>query len=306
MIKKSNNCKNKYPLVSIGLPVYNGENYIRESIEALINQSFSEFELIICDNASTDSTGAICKEYAAQDRRIHYRRNHQNLGAAPNFNLAYSLARGKYFKWAAHDDVCSNDFLYKCVAILERDHSAVLAFSKVMIIDKDSRILGPYDLSLPTDSLDRCERFLSLLGNHRSYMVFGLIRRDALDRTKQIMGEYNHGDGVLLERLALQGRFVEIPEYLFFSRSHSEQSMSLVMNREIYSIWFNTLLKNKVICPWSRVIFERIRTIHMYRMDLSERIKCYKYLYWNIKELLPVVIKEHRAAIKEIIPPIKK
>ena len=104
------------PKVSIGLPVYNGERYLREALDSILGQTFRDFELIICDNASTDETAAICADYAARDPRIRYHRQTHNIGATANFNHTFELARGAYFKWAAHDDVLAPTWLEKCVA----------------------------------------------------------------------------------------------------------------------------------------------------------------------------------------------
>src|SRR5688500_7627492 len=91
------------PLLSIALPVYNGERYLRETLDSLLNQSFADYELVIVDNASTDATEAIAREYADGDGRITYHRNPENVGAARNFNAAFEMTSGRYFKWAAHD-----------------------------------------------------------------------------------------------------------------------------------------------------------------------------------------------------------
>src|ERR1035438_9843576 len=99
------------PRVSIGLPVYNGENYLDPALNSILRQDYSDLELIISDNASTDATGNICREYAAKDPRIRYYRNETNIGASANFNCLVKLARGEYFKWAAHDDVHLQGFL---------------------------------------------------------------------------------------------------------------------------------------------------------------------------------------------------
>src|SRR5689334_3559190 len=92
----------KSPKVSIGLPVYNGENYLAKTIASILAQTFTDFELIICDNASSDSTQRICEDFARQDARVRYGRNEKNLGAGPNYDLAFSRSTGTYFKWAAH------------------------------------------------------------------------------------------------------------------------------------------------------------------------------------------------------------
>ena len=91
------------PKVSIGLPVFNGERYIRCAIDSILKQTFDDFELIISDNASEDRTAAICKGYEERDKRIHCHRFETNEGAARNYTAVFEMARGEYFKWAAYD-----------------------------------------------------------------------------------------------------------------------------------------------------------------------------------------------------------
>ena len=110
---------NNKPRVSIGMPVFNGENYLAEALDSLLTQTFSDFELIISDNASTDKTEEICRAYAVRDQRIRYFRNQENLGASRNYNRVFELSSGEYFKWAAHDDLCAPEFLGRCVDVLD-------------------------------------------------------------------------------------------------------------------------------------------------------------------------------------------
>lgn len=109
------------PRVSIGLPVYNGQQYLRQALDSLLAQTFHTFEVIISDNASNDATPEICRDYAACDPRIRYVRHDVNRGAAWNFNYVFGLARGVYFKWHAHDDMLEPTFLEQCVTILDHD-----------------------------------------------------------------------------------------------------------------------------------------------------------------------------------------
>src|SRR5512141_2931759 len=118
------------PRISIGLPVYNGEKYLELTIKSILAQSFTDFELIIADNASTDRTQEICQIYAARDRRIRYLRNEQNLGAAPNHNRVFQLSSGEYFKWSGYDDLIKPDFLAKCIDILDRNPSVAICMPK--------------------------------------------------------------------------------------------------------------------------------------------------------------------------------
>ncbi len=107
------------PIVSIGVPVYNGQETLKCMLDSLTGQSFTDFELIISDNGSIDRTAAICEEYASKDQRIRYVCQSANIGAALNFKFVLDQARAPYFMWAACDDVRSTDFLEENIRFLE-------------------------------------------------------------------------------------------------------------------------------------------------------------------------------------------
>ena len=189
------------PQVSIGLPVYNGENYLAEAIESILAQTYQNFELVITDNASVDKTREICESYAIVDARVNYFRNEHNLGAAPNFNKSFELSTGKYFKWAAHDDILAPDFLEKCVAVLENNPDVVLCYPSTTVIDSQGKITQDYDFSGRTNSPILQQRFAALLlSSDLCYEIFGLIRTDVLAKTS-LMGNFGHGDGVFVETI---------------------------------------------------------------------------------------------------------
>ncbi len=248
------------PVVSIGMPVYNAQNYIREALESILAQTFTGFELIISDNASTDATGRICRAYAQKDARIRYYRNQVNLGADPNYNKIFKLSKGKYFKWAAHDDVIAPDFLEKCVDVLDRDKSIVICCSNTGIIDENSALKRPFPVILRTDSRSAGIRFFELLIKpHASFSIFGLIRSDRLKKTP-LFGGYASSDKVLLARLALMGRFHEIPEMLFLSRDHGDQSVKMLPDLRRYAVWFNEDNRGKILFPYWRIALEYMKS----------------------------------------------
>lgn len=113
------------PLVSIGLPVFNGERYLEGAVRAILEQTFTDFELVVCDNASTDGTADILARLSREDRRIKVHRNPVNIGAAPNWNRVFELSTGRYFKWVAHDDLHEPEFLERTVDVLEQDPGVV-------------------------------------------------------------------------------------------------------------------------------------------------------------------------------------
>src|SRR4051812_17831067 len=96
------------PLVSIGIPAYNGAAYLVEALESALAQSYAPIEVIVSDDGSTDDTGAICDQFAAADRRVRYLRARTNLGAVANFRRVLDEAKGTYFTWLAQDDVLSD------------------------------------------------------------------------------------------------------------------------------------------------------------------------------------------------------
>ena len=109
------------PRVSIGLPVYNGERYLAQALDSILAQDFVDFEIIISDNASSDSTQEICERYERLDRRITYSRLPENLGAAYNYNRLVGMSNGELFKWASHDDRIQPAFLSRRVALRKFD-----------------------------------------------------------------------------------------------------------------------------------------------------------------------------------------
>src|SRR3954453_7918568 len=117
------------PLVSIGMPVYNAERHRAEAIDSLLAAGWPDLEIIISDNASSDGTESICRQYAERDSRIAYHRTVENQGAVWNFNRVFELARGRYFMWAAHDDRREPRFVSTCMAALEARPDAVMCCS---------------------------------------------------------------------------------------------------------------------------------------------------------------------------------
>jgi glycosyltransferase involved in cell wall biosynthesis len=126
-----NNYQHEFSKVSIGLPVYNGELFLKKAIDSILSQTYSNFELIISDNDSTDLTQKICQEYAKDDKRIQYIKQEKNIGAFSNFYFVLTKARSKYFMWAAVDDYWDVDFIKKNIDVLESNSNIVCSISKI-------------------------------------------------------------------------------------------------------------------------------------------------------------------------------
>lgn len=207
------------PLISIGMPVYNGERTIRRAVDALLAQTLPDFELIISDNASDDATQEICLEYARDDPRVQYRRNESNIGASHNFNRVFELARGKYFKWTAHDDWVAPEFLAKCVTSLEADPDAVLCWANPVFVDETERRTERQPLrvnpELLTAESSQRRRFRHALYVHPGPPLFGVIRPEVLKKTG-LMRPTIGADRVLVAELSLLGAFCWVAEPLMY------------------------------------------------------------------------------------------
>src|SRR5215216_2482679 len=189
---------NHKPKIAVGMPVYNGERYIESAITSILGQTYTDFELIISDNASTDRTQEICSAYATRDSRIRYSRNSVNLGAAPNYNLVFELSSSEFFKWADYDDLLAPEFLSKCIEVMDEDSGIVLCFPSARVIDESGNVLGDHQFMSLTDSPEASIRFRNLaLYPDMAYQVSGLMRSSAVKKTA-LHGSYPSSDLVLL------------------------------------------------------------------------------------------------------------
>jgi glycosyltransferase involved in cell wall biosynthesis len=211
------------PRLSIGLPVYNGEKYLAASLDALLGQSYEDFELIISDNASTDGTAGICRRYLRQDSRIRYICQPRNIGAAPNHNFVAGQARGELFKWASGDDLYARDLLKYCVDALDEYPHVVLAHSWTALIDGSGQVTEAIEYPLATASLRAPERFRSMLYGKAGDDSYGIIRTQVLRRTSP-HDSYHHADRTITTEFALHGPFYQVPDWLYFRRDHPDRA----------------------------------------------------------------------------------
>jgi glycosyltransferase involved in cell wall biosynthesis len=268
--------------LTVGLPVYNGADYLRQALDSLLSQTFRDFDLVISDNASTDATAAICREYQARDRRVQYLRHQTNCGAARNFNDIFSNSRTEYFKWAAHDDVCEPAFLERCVDALEGDRKAVLAFTQARIVDGNGFEIDPgdgYDPAATLGSPDVRSRFRELIcARHRCFAIFGVIRASAL-RATTLFRSYSHSDRLLLGQLILQGPCAQIPEPLFLSRVHPQASAQLFSRPAALLNWWDPAKRGRFLLPHWRVWAEYLRIVKRAGLGPVRSISLYNEVF---------------------------
>ena len=264
-------------LVSLGLPVFNGENFIAPCIESILEQSYSNFELLISDNHSTDATSKICQDYQRRDPRIRYIRQATNLGAARNYNLVRREARGEFFKWVAHDDLLRADCLEESVRRLREQPTAVLCYSAVAVIDSDGVVIHLDRAELVgTGSSSPAQRFApAVMDEHLCLGVYGVIRNASLAG----YGNYTSYDGTdraIIARWALQGPFVYHPEPLISLRSHPGRYVrSARANPRDVLPWWDPDLAGKTTSHTRRLLADYVHMVGQADLTAAERRQCY-------------------------------
>lgn len=268
------------PRLSIGLPVYNGGDYVGLAIQSILAQTFTDFELIISDNASTDGTRRICEDFARRDKRVRYHRNEENIGATQNWYLVHRLSRAGYFASVAHDDLYEPTYMERCIEVLDRDPSIVVCHTKTKLIDERGNPSGVFDVEVGTTSTSAADRLYRIIRyDYLCIQLYGVMRSEALAATKVFAGYYGC-DRNLLAELALIGRIVEVPEYLFLHRIYAGSLGSIVNSgkseSEMRSIdpgtnWDNTSTQ------W-RIFWHYAGSVGRHVSSPLERLRCYGVL----------------------------
>lgn len=262
-------------LLSVGLAVYNGEDYLDEAIQSILGQTFKDFELILSDNASTDRTAEICQNYAKKDPRIRYVRHPSNIGGANNENSTFSLAHGKYFRLAAHDDVCEPTLFERCIDVLESRPDVVLCYSQCVEIDEQGR-RGQLISRNHAGSGDAPKRF-EAIATAKDFCeeTYGIIRSDVLAKTR-LQQNYTGSDRTLLSELALHGLFHEVEEPLFLKRFHAKNRYTDWRAR---MVWFDDSFEGKITLPFWTQFFDYLRTIRRVSLPPKQKIRCYLSMF---------------------------
>lgn len=269
------------PRLTIGLPVYNGEKYIAESLEALLGQSFTDFELIISDNASTDSTGDICRSFEKQDSRVRYFRQPRNIGLSPNHNFVVEQAESELFKWASNDDLYARDLLERCIAALDKYPDIVLAHSWTAMVDETGAVTKAFKYPLNTASPRAPERFRSLLFDSGGDDDYGVIRTEVLRRTA-MKESYHHADRTIVAELSLYGRFYQVPDWLYFRRDHADRAERACPTTRSRCVNMDPRradrLRHPAVRLYGEYIWGYLSAIRRAPLSGAERRECYRHL----------------------------
>lgn len=215
--KEQNRMADAKPIVSVVLPVYNEETYLADTIDSILAQSHTDFELILSDNASTDGTEAICREKAGQDSRIRYSRHETNVGGIQNFWLSLRKCRGEFFVSAGGHDRWAPNFVEACLRPLKDNPDVVMAYSAARWLEEGDcigdRIADPLD----TRSMTTTRRFLEVIRNIHSYAIYGMYRRSVFEKIPP-MPNCLGPDLILLAELSLIGSFAFVSDTEFYMR----------------------------------------------------------------------------------------
>lgn len=262
------------PRLTIGMPVYNGERFLAAAIGSLLTQSFTDFEIVLCDNASTDGTWQIASRFASVDPRLRLLRHDTNLGAAANYNRTVREARGALFKWAAHDDVLLPGFLQACVDCLDARPDVVLCHTLSDAIDAQGRRIGHYRDEVGAEDAATWRRMATMMrAPHYCIPVFGVMRRAVLLQTA-MHGDWVGADRNLLAELALRGKIHLVDQVLFLRRHHEGSSITALRDERERLAWFDPAHAGQRSYPTWRRLAEYLHAIDRAPLSLGQRLRC--------------------------------
>lgn len=234
-------------LISIGMPAYNGEKYIRFALRSILAQTYRNFELIISDDCSSDETAAICKSFAKKDRRIRYIRQKRRLGFLKNFNFVLGQAKGSYFLWAGNDDYWHKDYIRKLYQVFLTFPKSVLAVSKFNNVHNNK----PYNYlknQQVKNGLDRVDYLIHFLRSRNLSYFYGLHRTENLRSVGGYLADsrpfFHSSDFLTIYKVLLRGPMSYVNTVLFYKRDtgHYTNQFSLIK-----SLNFNRVVVTKIL-----------------------------------------------------------
>jgi glycosyltransferase involved in cell wall biosynthesis len=263
------------PKITVGMPVFNSEEYLSLTLDAILDQTTSDFEIIIADNASADHSREICLAYQAKDTRVRYIRFNEGWSVARTYNRLVELARGGYFKWAAPDDLIAPAFLERCAEVLDQERDVIVCYPRTRLIDELGRVLGTYADELNLRSPQPHQRLRGFYQNQGlCHLLYGLIRVDAL-RQSGLLGEYPMADRVLISELALMGQIYELPAYLFLRRIHPGFTTRVNAVEANFHGWKTGRRSRAIQFPKWQHFAEYLNVIRRAELRTAETFRCY-------------------------------
>ena len=274
--------------VSIGIPVYNSARFVAVAIESILAQTFTDFELVIADNASTDNSVEVCERYAAKDSRIRFYRNPQNCGAAGNFNRVFELSSAPYFMWVSSNDYFAPQFLEKAVPVLDARPDVCIVSPRTRYFHTDVSRFEEVDDDMDITQDAAVSRFLTLCERLRiNNVMHGLIRRETLLRTA-LLKPYMSSDNLMVAELALLGKFAQLPEPLFYRRMEAEAATIMMTRAQLTAFYEPRRSGDLPFQTWKRLhgFWSIVRRAPL---GFSDRLRMLRFLlqrvYWDRRNL---------------------
>lgn len=273
--------KNKYPKVSIGLPTYNNADFIEETLKSVLNQSFTNFELHISDDNSTDGTDIICDKYSKVDKRINFSKNKKNIGPHLNHLKVFIHKGFDFFMYARGHEILSENFLQDCVYKLKNNEESILAFGTPKWIDMNNQVMNdkPYSY-YDTRGLNVNIRVaFSIWGKPEPN--YGLIRTSALQQEpyfRDILGN----DQIIMLRLALSGSFAHAKESARFRRYHYEDETYKKRIKRYLKYSYKRKNKLEYLFPYARLPFYLFYTIFVSDISFKDKIICSLVMFFSL------------------------
>lgn len=243
-------------LVTVGMTIFNEAQWLRQALESILQQSYSDLEILVLDNASTDGSAAIAEEIAREDPRVSHVRHDRNLGANENYHRGVLQAGGEYFMMAAGHDLWEPDYVSTLVAALVECPQAVLAFGDGIPISEDGHRLPPKHDFCSTEGVRSPLHRFNLYMWAGQMPAYGLIRTDALRRIRTNLPVVASGQ-VFLQELAILGEFVSRPHAVFYRRqTRSREDRAARGERNIAALLPSG---HRAVLPYWRVCLEIVR-----------------------------------------------
>ncbi len=264
----------KVPRITIGLPIYNEQELLPGAIDSLLGQTEGDFELLISDNASTDATADICREYADKDTRIRVYRYPRNVGAPRNYNRVCDMARGEYFMWAAADDRWQPTYVQRCAEALDAGSDAVLAYTATQLVDAEGKPTEIYRDPFEVTSDSAVDRLLVVMAQMKLCNCFyGLMRRSAVQTLPTLFRRGHHAaDNLLLAELALRGKFVQLPEALFIRR-YFRRETNVEHHRRSDEAHFGTGSRESIRLPFCHLTKAHLDLVRLSDLSGEQKLK---------------------------------
>lgn len=284
------------PLVTVGVPVFNGETSILNALNSILDQSYKNLEIIVSDNCSTDKTAIILEDFARDNPKVTIIRQEENIGLTNNFNFLVARANGKYFMWAAHDDTRDSTFIAKCILKLEESDNYGLCAPRAKV-KSDNNEHYSWQSRLPKDlgSTNVMKRFKSAVREFPAVAMYGVYRTSSMKATN-LLPNMIGSDLLFVQELALSSSFVEIEEYLFFYTERERWNSK----QQDFKVFFGSEKPGYFFPPFLLVIKRQFEIVSSSKLKLFPKLNLIAFLFRHL--IYQVSIKLGMRAVRYIHP----